>query len=142
MRTYASQPIVAAALLVTAMAVSALATHRRDPVSPEPVMRARRGRPTARAARALSRSHPIDLNSASPGDLELLPGIGPKLSERIVEYRKGAGDFRQVEDLVRVSGIGPKTLERLRPFITVAATPTTATTSTSTLETATSGDRR
>jgi len=60
----------------------------------------------------------IDINRASAEELQRLPGIGPALSERIVEARKKA-PFKKVEDLRRVSGIGPKTLDRLRPFVTV-----------------------
>ena len=49
-----------------------------------------------------------------------LPGIGPKMAQRIVDERRKA-PFKTVDDLRRVSGIGPKTLERLRPFIPVGS---------------------
>jgi competence protein ComEA len=65
---------------------------------------------------------PINLNTAGVAELKNLPGIGPKLSERIVEER-AKKPFRSVEDLRRVSGIGPKTIENLRPFVTVDANP-------------------
>jgi comEA protein len=61
----------------------------------------------------------IDLNSASASELELLPHIGPVLSQRIVDYRKSNGDFQRIEDLMKVSGIGPKTFERIKDFVTV-----------------------
>ncbi|MCK4385549.1 MAG: helix-hairpin-helix domain-containing protein [candidate division Zixibacteria bacterium] len=61
----------------------------------------------------------IDLNSASPSDLELLPQIGPVLSQRIIDYRKTKGKFQKIEDLMKVSGIGPKIFERIKDFITV-----------------------
>ncbi len=61
----------------------------------------------------------VDLNLGSRVDLEMLPGIGMKLSDRIVAYRSIHGDFQQVEDLVKVSGIGTKRLQRLEPFATV-----------------------
>jgi competence protein ComEA len=60
----------------------------------------------------------IDINRDSPPELQKLPGIGPKLSQRIVEARARQA-FRSVDDLRRVPGIGPKTLERLRPYVTV-----------------------
>jgi competence protein ComEA len=60
----------------------------------------------------------IHLNEATVDELRKLPGIGPKLSERILETRKRE-PFRSVDDLRRVSGIGPKTLERIRPLVTV-----------------------
>jgi competence protein ComEA len=64
----------------------------------------------------------IDVNRASAEDLRLLPGIGPKMSQRIVDEREKR-PFKSVEELRRVAGIGPKTLERLRPFVTVPGEP-------------------
>lgn len=61
----------------------------------------------------------LSLNAAGEGDLVSLPGIGPVLAQRIVEYRRRHGPFRRVEDLLQVEGIGPRLLERLRPLITV-----------------------
>ncbi len=57
----------------------------------------------------------IDINMADATELRKLPGIGPKLAERIVQYRKEHGPFRSVDDLRDVEGIGAKKLERLRP---------------------------
>src|SRR6516165_8127245 len=61
----------------------------------------------------------MDLNRARAAELNQLPGIGPKLAERIVSYRNANGPFRSIDDLRRVSGIGPKTLERIRSWICV-----------------------
>lgn len=57
----------------------------------------------------------VSINAASPERLEGLPGIGPALAERIVAARP----FRRLSDLRSVSGIGPATLERLRPHVTL-----------------------
>lgn len=59
----------------------------------------------------------IDLNTATPEALELLPGIGPALAQRIIQDRLTRGPFRGVDDLDRVPGIGPKTLAELRPLV-------------------------
>ncbi len=64
----------------------------------------------------------IDLNRATVDELQRLPGIGPKLSQRILDER-ARRPFQTVEDLRRVPGIGPKTLERLRPHVTVGSDP-------------------
>ncbi len=61
---------------------------------------------------------PIDLNTATAADLRTLPGIGQKLSQAIVDERERA-PFQSVDDLRRVHGIGAKTLDRMRPYITV-----------------------
>ena len=71
-----------------------------------------------RSKKEESIKEPIDVNQADLKDLQKLPGIGPKLAQRIVDER-AKSPFRAVEDLRRVSGIGPKILERLRPFVKV-----------------------
>lgn len=68
-------------------------------------------------ARAGGGSGKLDLNRASTGDLERLPGIGPARARAIVRWREVHGRFRSVDDLLEVSGIGPATLERLRPLV-------------------------
>lgn len=60
----------------------------------------------------------IDLNRATQSELELLPGIGPKLAEQIIQYR-AAQPFRDISELMDVSGIGPGRFEAVREMITV-----------------------
>jgi competence protein ComEA len=62
---------------------------------------------------------PLDLNQASAAELEKLPGVGPALAGRIVEYRTRQGAFAAVDSLAGVRGIGPRTLERLRDLVMV-----------------------
>ena len=62
---------------------------------------------------------PININTAGASELEALPGIGPALAARIVEYRDGHGPFASVDDLTDVPGIGPAKLEALRSQATV-----------------------
>ena len=61
----------------------------------------------------------IDLNRATADELQLLPGVGPALSQRIVEYRAAKGEFERIEDVMQVSGIGPRTFEAIRDYLTV-----------------------
>jgi competence protein ComEA len=61
----------------------------------------------------------LNLNTASDEQLQLLPGVGPAKSERIVEYRQKNGKFRRVQDLRRVKGFGQKTLKKLAPYLSV-----------------------
>jgi competence ComEA-like helix-hairpin-helix protein len=62
----------------------------------------------------------IDLNSATKAQLELLPGIGPALAQRILDHRVKLGRFASVEDLEAVRGIGPKVMAKLRPLVRVS----------------------
>ena len=75
----------------------------------------------ATALAALRKGQQIDLNKATVEDLQLLPRIGPSLAKRIVEGRAARGSFSQVDDLLRIRGIGPKTLERLKPLTKISA---------------------
>ncbi len=55
----------------------------------------------------------INVNQATASELETVPGLGPALSQRIVEYRKVKGPFPKLDDLVKVRGIGSKNLEKI-----------------------------
>lgn len=75
---------------------------------------------SASAAPALStRPQRLDLNRATVADFDQLPGVGPVLAKRIMDYRKSVGRFHAVEDLRAVKGIGTKKLDQLKPFVTV-----------------------
>ena len=71
-----------------------------------------------------NRSQLVDLNRASAADFDQLPGVGPVLAKRMVDYRKSIGRFGAVEDLRAVKGIGKKKLEQLKPFVTVTKSAT------------------
>lgn len=60
------------------------------------------------------RSSGVDLNRALPKELEQITGIGPELARRIVDERTRRGRFDSIDDLLEVSGIGPRTLEIVR----------------------------
>jgi competence protein ComEA len=61
----------------------------------------------------------VDLNAASPAELESLPGIGPVLAQRITQWRVDNGPFTAVDVLSEVSGIGDALMARLRPLVRV-----------------------
>jgi len=87
-----------------------------DPPAPAMGGKGKPDRP-ATAKQGLDPSRAIDVNRASATELQRLPGIGPKLADRIIAAREKA-PFKSVNDLRKVSGIGPKTLDKLRPFVT------------------------
>lgn len=68
-------------------------------------------------AEPLSARFEVDVNAADLPELTQLPGIGPKLAQRIVDSRESDGPFIENDDLLRVRGIGRKTLDKLHPYL-------------------------
>ena len=68
---------------------------------------------------AAEENDPIDLNRATAGELIQLPGVGEVIAKRIVDFREEHGPFKRVEDLMKVKGIGEKSLEKIRPYIRI-----------------------
>ena len=64
----------------------------------------------------------VNLNVATAAKLESLPGVGPAMASRIVDYRQKNGPFKKIEDLMNLKGIGEKSFLKLKPLITVAQT--------------------
>ena len=64
-------------------------------------------------------SDPVDLNRATVSELTRLPGVGEAIAKRIVDFREQHGPFKRVEDLMKVKGIGEKSLEKIRPHVRV-----------------------
>lgn len=61
----------------------------------------------------------ININTASVEELDSLPGIGPTIAQRIVDYRDENGPFQSIEDILNVSGVGPSTYDQIKDLITV-----------------------
>ncbi len=61
----------------------------------------------------------VDINKASMDELVLLPGIGPKIAQKILSHRETHGDFKDLNSLLQIKGIGQKKLEKLSPLILI-----------------------
>jgi competence protein ComEA len=61
----------------------------------------------------------ININTADEAELDKLPGVGPATAKAIIEYRSRVGQFKSVDELLNVKGIGPKKLEQIRPYVVV-----------------------
>ena len=105
------QPVIATWLLLSAVAIAGSWIRAGG---------LRGGLVSIDAAPVVTHPDRIDINRAEWPELTLLPGISRVMAERIVQYRREKGPFGSVEDLRQVSGIGPKTVARMRPFVDAA----------------------
>lgn len=63
----------------------------------------------------------VNINTASLDELQTLPRIGEKVAQRIVDYRKEHGDFKKIEEIMKVKGVGEKTFKLIRDKIEVGS---------------------
>ena len=106
-RTALTLAIVAAAIAVSPIAVSA------------------QDKPAASKAAAKPPSTaPVNINTASAAEFDGLPGIGATMAARIVEYRQKNGPFKKIEDLMNVRGLGEKNFLKLKPQLTLVGAKT------------------
>lgn len=109
----------AAGMLVGLLAIVSLA---RGATTSRPVVReAPQKHVLGHGARELREGATLELNQASVADLCLLPRIGHALAERVVRYRELHGPYRSLADLDAVPGVGPRTVETLRPLLRIDA---------------------
>ncbi|HUV87074.1 MAG TPA: helix-hairpin-helix domain-containing protein [bacterium] len=124
-----SQERLVLIFLVAALAVGAavkVLRGERAPPPPKPLeaeFDLAEVKPPLEAAALAEAAAPekINVNAADAAALCALPGIGPAYAARVVAYRESHGPFEKPEDLAKVKGIGPATVEKIAPYITCAA---------------------
>ena len=109
-----AEPLHAAADLAGERASSVPLLPKESRTTVDPLAEKPKTKSSGQAARTA-----LDVNQATAQQLQQLPGIGPVLAGRIVEFRNSRGGFTNVDELRRVKGIGRKTFERIRAFIAV-----------------------
>jgi len=97
--------MIMAAVAAIALSASALSAQTKTP-APKP---------------AATAAAPVNLNTATAEQLATIPGVGPRMAERIIDYRQKNGGFKKIEDLMNVSGVGEKSFLKMKPLITVTA---------------------
>jgi competence protein ComEA len=65
----------------------------------------------------------VDINTATLEQLDILPGIGPKTAQEIIDYRNANGPFARIENIMDVPGIGQATFGKIKDLITVGTSP-------------------
>lgn len=103
------QPAIAGLLLACIVGMSAYFVHRNH---------VRNGLIEIDRSGSLQAEFQVDINEAQFGEIVILPGVGEKLAQTIVEYRTSSGPFSSLEALTEVPGIGEKKLEAMIPYLT------------------------
>jgi competence protein ComEA len=74
---------------------------------------------TAPAAAKTSTSERVNLNTATAEQLQTIPGIGPAMAKRVIEYRSKVGKFGKIEEIINVKGVGEKRFQKMKDRLTV-----------------------
>lgn len=101
--------------VVAVFMLIALPVIATEPAAPQQQEPAEASAPPAKKAPGLEGQ--ININAAAAEQLVLLPGIGKKTADAIIEYRTKNGNFTAVDDIAKVKGIGAKKLEKIKQYL-------------------------
>ena len=106
--------------------IPALALVAVVAASSVPALAAQEGKASTKSSKSAVSTQVVNVNTASAAEFEALPGIGPKLAARIVDYRQKNGPFKKIEDLMNVQGLGEKNFLKLKPQLTLGSSKSAA----------------
>ena len=107
-------------MLLAVIAIAAIPAAAQQPVkSSKPAVAGNPAGPASPRKPAPTATAPVNINTATQAQLESLPGVGVKVAERILQYREKNGNFKKIEDLMNVQGIGEKSFLKLKPLLTI-----------------------
>ena len=113
------EKIVVIILILAALAGIALSYYSKKARSKIEIIPAELTSQTEKAKDIIAERKIIDINTAGKQALTELPGVGPHLAQRIIDYRRESGGFSSSGDILKVKGIGPKKYESMKDCIRV-----------------------
>ena len=109
---------IVVAMAVVTIGAFTLASLPALAQAPQQVEQQASAKKAPRAVKAkLAQGAKVNINTASADELTKLPRVGPKMAQKIVEYRTAHKSFKTVDELRNVKGIGPKVLDGMRPYL-------------------------
>jgi len=105
--------------LFTALMATSLPVNAENPQNSQTTATAQKAEKAPRAAKKVLPTGKININTASETEFQKLPKVGPAMAKRILEYRASVKNFKTVEELRNVKGIGAKIFEQIKPYVTL-----------------------
>jgi len=107
--------------MTAALVITAIAAVAATVAAPAFAAGEAKAESDASGGKAVPAGEKVNINTASSEQLQALPGVGPALAQRILDYRKANGAFKQAAELMNVKGIGEKSFEKLKDRIIVGS---------------------
>jgi competence protein ComEA len=111
--------VVSMVCLVAALLAASIPASADTPQSGNASAKSQSAPKAPRAAKKALPTGKININTAGEKELQQLPKVGPAMAKRIIEYRNSVKSFKTVEELKNVKGIGDKTFEQMKPYVTL-----------------------
>ncbi len=111
--------VVSMVCLVAFLIVTSFPVNAETPQSGKATAKSQSSPKVTKSVKKALPGGKININTASEKELQQLPKVGPAMAKRIIEYRNSVKSFKTIEELKNVKGIGEKTFEKMRPYLTL-----------------------